>query len=111
MSNPVGWAILGAGKFARQQMGPAIHSASGAELVAIGTSSADKAAPFQGFTPGIRVHDTYDAVLADKGVEVVYIPLPNHLHIEWARRALRAGKHVLVHTLLLAGQSSLFWSI
>ena len=96
MSNPVGWAILGAGKFARQQMGPAIHSASGAELVAIGTSSADKAAPFQGFTPGIRVHDTYDAVLADKGVEVVYIPLPNHLHIEWARRALRAGKHVLV---------------
>ncbi|WP_375280441.1 Gfo/Idh/MocA family protein [Pseudooctadecabacter sp.] len=92
----VNWAILGAGKFARQQMGPAIHAASGARLVALGTSSPDKAAPFQAFAPDLRVHDSYDAVLADDTVDVVYVPLPNHLHIEWAEKALRAGKHVLV---------------
>jgi predicted dehydrogenase len=96
MAEPVRWAILGAGKFAREHMGPAIHAATGAQLVALGTSSRDKAAPFEGFAPGVQVHDSYDAVLADPDVDVVYIPLPNHLHIEWAMKALRAGKHVLV---------------
>jgi len=91
----VKWAILGASKFAKEQMGPAIHAASGAELVALGTSSAEKAAPFQAFAPQLRVHSPYEAVLADTEVDVVYIPLPNHLHIEWAMKALDAGKHVL----------------
>lgn len=96
MKPPIRWAILGAGKFAREQMGPAIHAASGAELVAIGTSSPQKAAPFQGFAPHLTVHDTYDAVLADPNVDAVYVPLPNHLHIPWAEKALKAGKHVLI---------------
>ncbi|MGJ8610665.1 MAG: Gfo/Idh/MocA family protein [Octadecabacter sp.] len=96
MNKPVRWAILGAGKFARTTMGPAIHAATGAELVAIGTSSPEKAAPFMGFAPGLKVYDTYDAVLAAADVDVVYVPLPNHLHIDWAMKALRAGKHVLV---------------
>lgn len=96
MTQPVRWAILGAGKFAREHMGPAINAAEGAELVALGTSSAQKAVPFAAFAPGLRVHETYEAVLSDVDVDVVYIPLPNHLHIEWAKKALKAGKHVLV---------------
>lgn len=106
MAKPVKWAILGAGKFAREKMGPAIHAATGAELVAIGTSSAQKATPFQAFAPQIAVYDTYDAVLADDGVDAVYVPLPNHLHIPWALKALDAGKHVLVEKPvgLTAGQ-------
>jgi len=96
MSKPINWGILGAGKFARQHMGPAIHAASGARLAALATSSADKAAPFQAFAPDLRVHSSYDDLLADSDIDAVYIPLPNHLHIEWASRVLRAGKHVLV---------------
>lgn len=96
MTETMRWAILGAGKFAREHMGPAIHAASGSELVALGTSSPEKAAPFVAFAPQLKLHDSYDAVLADASVDAVYIPLPNHLHIEWAMRALRAGKHVLV---------------
>lgn len=90
------WGILGAAKFAREHMGPAIHAASGAELAGLATSDPAKAAGFQAFAPGIEVYDSYDALLADDGIEAVYVPLPNHLHITWARKALEAGKHVLV---------------
>ena len=91
----VRWGILGASNFARQHMGPAIHAAKGADLVALATSSAEKAAGFLTFCPTLAVHPIYDALLADPGVEAVYIPLPNHLHIEWVNKALDAGKHVL----------------
>lgn len=92
---PIRWGILGAANFARQHMAPAIHAAKGAELAALATSSPDKAAGFAAFAPGLRVHDSYDALLADPEIDAVYIPLPNHLHVEWSLKALAAGKPVL----------------
>ncbi|MGR3502939.1 Gfo/Idh/MocA family protein [Pseudaestuariivita sp.] len=96
MAEHLRWGILGAARFAREQMAPAIHAARGGELTALATSSPDKAAPFQAFAPGLRVHDTYEALLADAEIDAVYIPLPNHLHVDWTLKALDAGKHVLV---------------
>ncbi|MBD3669129.1 MAG: Gfo/Idh/MocA family oxidoreductase [Gammaproteobacteria bacterium] len=92
---PVRWGVLGAANFALQQMAPAIHEATGASLAALGTSSADKAAPFQAFCPDLRVYTDYDALLAADDIDAVYIPLPNHLHVAWTKKALLAGKHVL----------------
>ncbi|MFQ1700057.1 Gfo/Idh/MocA family protein [Loktanella agnita] len=89
------WGILGAANFARAHMAPAIHAAKGAELVALATSHPDKAAGFQAFAPGIKLHESYDALLADPEIDAVYIPLPNHLHVAWSIKALEAGKHVL----------------
>lgn len=89
------WGILGASNFALDKMGPAIHAAKGAQLAALGTSNAAKAAPFRAFAPDMRVHDTYEALLADPDIDAVYIPLPNHLHVEWSIKALEAGKAVL----------------
>lgn len=92
---PVRWGILGAANFARQHMAPAIHAAHGAELAALATSNPAKAEGFQAFCPGLTVHSSYDALLADPSIDAVYIPLPNHLHVEWTLKTLAAGKHVL----------------
>ncbi|MHA6262436.1 Gfo/Idh/MocA family protein [Arenibacterium sp. CAU 1754] len=89
------WGILGASNFALKHMGPAIHRARGANLTALATSNTDKAAPFLEFCSDLMVHSTYEDLLADPDVDAVYIPLPNHLHVEWSRRTLEAGKHVL----------------
>lgn len=92
---PVNWGVLGAAKFARDHMARAIHEAEGARFFALATSDAAKAGPFRSFAPDMKLHATYEALLADPEVEAVYIPLPNHLHVEWTKKALAAGKHVL----------------
>lgn len=91
----VRWGILGAANFARQHMAPAIHAAKGAELFALATSDPVKAAGFQEFCPGLKIHSDYEALLADPDVDAVYVPLPNHLHLDWTLKALAAGKPVL----------------
>jgi predicted dehydrogenase len=95
MSDPLRWGILGAAKIARTAMAPAIHAAAGAELAALATRDAARAGPFRALAPGLTVHDSYAALMSDPGVDAVYIPLPNHLHVDWCLRALAAGKHVL----------------
>jgi predicted dehydrogenase len=95
MAQVIRWGVLGAADFARAFMAPAIHEAEGAELAALATASPEKAEGFRAFCPGIRVHDSYTALLADPGIDAVYVPLPNHIHVEWTRKALEAGKHVL----------------
>ncbi|QYZ71554.1 Gfo/Idh/MocA family protein [Neotabrizicola shimadae] len=93
--NPVRWGVLGAANFAKNHMAPAIHMAEGAELTALATSDPAKAEGFLAFCPSLRLHSSYDALLADPEIDAVYIPLPNTLHVEWTLKALEAGKHVL----------------
>lgn len=92
---PVNWGVLGAAKFAREHMARAIHEAEGARLYALATSDAAKAEGFRAFCPDLRIHADYDALLDDPDIDAVYIPLPNHLHVEWTLKALEKGKHVL----------------
>ena len=108
---PVRWGVLGAANFAKQHMAPAIHAAHGAELAALATSDAAKAAGFQEFCPSLTVHDSYDALLADPTIDAVYIPLPTSQHAEWSIRAADAGKHVLCEKpiALKAGEIDAIW--
>lgn len=99
MTEHVRWGIMGAAKFAREHMGPAIHMARRGKLAAVATSSPDKAAPFQALAPGLRVlpsDNGYEALVNDPEIDAIYVPLPNHMHVDAALKALAAGKHVLV---------------
>lgn len=96
MTDPVRWGIMGVAQIAKDQMAPALHAAKGGHIAAVATSSPpSKADPIRDMAPGAHVHDGYDALISDPEIDAVYIPLPNHLHVEWASRAARAGKHVL----------------
>jgi xylose dehydrogenase (NAD/NADP) len=78
-----------------EQLVAGARQARGVEVVAIG--SRDRArGEAQAHALGIpRVHDSYEALLADSEVEAVYVALPNSLHVDWSLRALGAGRHVL----------------
>jgi predicted dehydrogenase len=65
------------------------------EVVAVASRSGEGAERFAHEHGLERAFASYEALLADADVEVVYIPLPNSMHIEWTVRALEAGKHVL----------------
>ncbi|KAF8934463.1 hypothetical protein EDD21DRAFT_338657 [Dissophora ornata] len=43
-----------------------------------------------------NTHPTYDALIDDPNIDCIYNPLPNGLHYEWTKKALNAGKHVLL---------------
>ncbi|QDT14117.1 Gfo/Idh/MocA family protein [Alienimonas californiensis] len=91
----VRWGILGAARIAVNKVIPATQRAANAEVVAIASrrrDAAERAAADLGIS---RVHDSYEALLADENVDAVYIPLPNDAHVPWSLKALAAGKHVL----------------
>src|SRR5581483_10150277 len=65
------------------------------KVVAIASSNTTQAQEIASRLNIPTVHTSYDALLNDSSIDAVYIPLPNHLHIEWAIKALQAGKHML----------------
>ena len=87
--------ILGAARIAPQALIRPARSQANVEIVAVAARDQDRAVAFAGKHGIARVHDSYDALIADPEIDAVYNPLPNSLHAEWTIRALQAGKHVL----------------
>src|SRR5262249_15966019 len=94
MTSKLAWGILGTGSIARTLAAAIARSKTG-KLVAVGSRSEAAANEFGDKFSVPRRHATYDALLADPEVQVVYISTPHSLHAQWAIRAAEAGKHIL----------------
>jgi predicted dehydrogenase len=89
------WGVLSTASIAREKWIPGVRRSARSEVVAIGSRDGEAAARAARELGIPRWHGSYEALLADPDVDAVYIPLPNHLHLEWTLAAVRAGKHVL----------------
>ena len=90
------WGILATGRIARK-LADAVVASDTSELVAVGSrtqQSADAFALDYGLA-GEAAHGSYDALLADGNVDVVYVSTPHPQHAQWTIQALEAGKAVL----------------
>lgn len=92
------YAVVGAGWISQEAFMPGVAQSGNSVISAIVTgdlAKGEKLAAFHG-VPRVVTYDAYDALLAEDVVDAVYIALPNSLHADYAIRAARAGKHVLV---------------
>ncbi len=91
----VRWGVLGVAGIAVHKVIPAMQASQSSPVLAIASRTAGKAEAAATELGIERAYDSYEALLDDPDVEAVYIPLPNHLHAEWTKKAAAAGKHVL----------------
>jgi predicted dehydrogenase len=88
------WGILGTAKINDKVVVP-MSKAPGCRVKGIASRDPQKAQAAAAKYGLAVAYESYDALLADDEIDAVYIPLPNHLHVEWTIRSVAAGKHVL----------------
>ena len=94
MSQTLRWGILGTGNIAKQ-FAAGVRQSARCRTVAVASRTIDTARDFAQSYEITSAYGSYEAMLADKSVDAVYLSLPNSLHREWTIRSIRAGKHVL----------------
>jgi len=92
--NQVRWGLLGTGAIAKCFANNLKTSRTGV-LAAVGSRTQEQATKFAGEHNAPRAHGSYDALLADKDVDAIYVSTPHPMHAEWTIKSLRAGKHVM----------------
>lgn len=91
----VKWGVLGTAYIFKRDTAEGMRLAENCELTAIAGRNPEKVRSYQEQYGFQKAYDSYDALLEDPEIEAVYIPLPNTMHVEWAIKAMRHGKHVL----------------
>ena len=95
MERKLRWGILGAAKIGVTKVIPAMRGCRWCEAAAIASRDPEKARRAAGALGLGRAYGSYEELLEDPDIDIIYNPLPNHLHVPWSVRALEAGKHVL----------------
>ena len=94
MNKVLNWGLLSTARINNALITP-LRSSKRNQLVAVGSRSQASADAYAKEKKIPRAYASYDALLADPEIDVVYISLPNHLHAQWTIKAVEAGKHVL----------------
>jgi len=89
------WGILSTAKIGTQKVIPGMQKGKYSNINAISSRNLDNA-KLAAQSLGIpKAYGSYEELLDDKEIDAIYNPLPNHLHVEWTIKSLKAGKHVL----------------
>ncbi len=105
MSSKLSWGILGTGAIAHA-LARALSNSRTGQLTAVASRTSETADSFGDelqIPPGKR-YAAYDRILSDPQVQAVYIAIPHPLHAQWAIKAIRAGKHVLIEKPIAVNQ-------
>lgn len=94
MEQKLNWGLLSTAKINRALIKP-LNASKRTRLLAVASRSQSSADEYARKWNIPRAHGSYEALLNDPEIDVIYNSLPNHLHAEWTIKALRAGKHVL----------------
>jgi predicted dehydrogenase len=89
------WGVLSTARIGTETVIPAMQLGEYCTVTAIASRQLEKAQAAAGQLDIEKAYGSYEELLADPDIDAVYIPLPNHLHVPWAIKALNAGKHVL----------------
>jgi predicted dehydrogenase len=90
------WGVLSTAKIGREHLLPAMVEAENGVLAAIASRDLSKAKALAERFGARHAFGSYEDLLSSDEVDGVYIPLPTSQHVEWAAKAIKAGKHVLV---------------
>jgi predicted dehydrogenase len=101
------FGIMSTAKIARQLLIPAIQQADGAQLAGIASREAVRARKMADHFNAPLAFGSYEALLDSPDIDAVYIPLPTSQHVDWAQKAIEAGKHVLVEKPLALNASEI----
>ncbi len=89
------WGILSTARIGMNALAPAFKDSKEAELIAISSRDKTKAQEAADRLGIPRAYGSYEELLEDPDIDIVYIPLPNGMHPEWAVKAAQKGKHIL----------------
>lgn len=95
MSDKIRWGILSTAKIGTLQVIPAMQKGNFSEVTAIASRNLAQAKQVASQLGIARAYGSYEELLEDPNIDVIYNPLPNHMHVPWSIKAIRAGKHVL----------------
>lgn len=87
--------MLSTSDFAERKFIPGLQKSDGIEVAAVASRDLGRAREFADRLGIPTAYGSYEELLADPTIEVIYNPLPNSMHVEWTKRAAEAGKHVL----------------
>jgi predicted dehydrogenase len=94
MEKQLNWGLLSTARINQALIRP-LTTSKRTRLLAVASRSLSSAEAYAREWKIPRAHGSYEALLADPEIDVIYNSLPNHLHAEWTIKALQAGKHVL----------------
>tara|TARA_B100000073_G_scaffold281136_1_gene241846 strand:+ start:359 stop:1363 length:1005 start_codon:yes stop_codon:yes gene_type:complete len=92
----INWGIISTAKIGWEYVIPAINKSKNSKVIALASRNISKAKSLSNRMKISKYYGSYKELYQDPNVDVIYNPLPNHLHIKTSLEASSYGKHILL---------------